>query len=251
MKTADLHDEVCASLFGIGAVTPESLLPADYTGKIADAVFPESRTIVEVKSLCKDRMDSEEVEAGAAGIFDEWTSKGGPIIFGTVNVGFTDLPPEMAQELLDLITGRIKSNLRDANRQIRATAEALGWEDVSGVVAIVTPATFKTHLGIIAHAAGRYLSHTDNAPMVDGVWSIAVPVSDAPEELAEPMAFVPHPRSGRRFERSLTERAAYGWFDHYGERTGKDMRRIPLSEADFDTMFMQGAPRPKAKWKLD
>jgi hypothetical protein len=193
MLIAELHDALCAAIIDAGAVAAEALLPANYAGKRADAVFVDQRVIIEVKSLCNDRVESDEVRATVDRIFLEWMGKGGPIVFGQVVVGLSQLPPRMADEITSCFGDRIRTNIKDANRQIRATAQQLGWTSYTGLLAIITPASFKTDPGVIGCAAWQLLRSPEKAPCVQQLLTVVAPVEDGPPGAGELM-FMPHPR---------------------------------------------------------
>jgi hypothetical protein len=193
MRIAELHDALCAAIIDAGAVTADSLLSAQYAGKRADAVFLDDRVIIEVKSLCKDRVESEDVRTKVDRIFIDWMGKGGPVIFGQVTVGLAQLPQKMADEIVATFGDRVRTSIKDANRQIRATAEQLGWTSYTGLVAVITPNSFKTDAGVIGSAAWQLLRRPKEAPCVQQFLTVAVPVEDGPSTGGDLM-FMPHPR---------------------------------------------------------
>jgi hypothetical protein len=240
LKIADLHDEVCEALLAAGGSAPEALLPAAYNGKKADAVFAEEKVIVEVKSLCKDREQTEAVTKKIDRIFDSWTHKGGPIVFGQVMIDVNKLPAAMAQEVILCFGDRIKTNLKDASRQIRDTSSALGWDSCYGIAAFVVPASFRTHPGVIGHAAWDLLRRPDQAPAVNEVVIIAVPVRDHPANgSVGQLIFSDHPRGDDRLPEGFVSRIC----DHFARRFEQSynipkMKRIDGSEELFMSRFM-------------
>lgn len=150
--------------------------------------------MVEVKSLCSDRVEAAEVEGFLNDLMSEWARNGGPITFGQVMFDVAGLPQPYQGRLLAFYGKRVKRELEYANRQIRETASALGWQDVYGIVAFLTPATFRTHVGVISHAAWSLLRYPKRAPHVADLINFAVPVEDHgdPSRPFEMLA-VPHP----------------------------------------------------------
>jgi hypothetical protein len=239
VKIAELHDEVCAALMDARGCTPESVLPAGYNGKKADAVFSDERIIVEVKSVCKDREQTEAATKRIDRVFDNWSRKGGPIVFGEVMVDVNTLPPPMASEVILCFGERIKTDLKDANRQIRETASALGWDQCYGITAFVVPATFHTHPGVIGHAAWDLLRRPDQAPWVNAIIIFSVPVRDhLPGGPAGELIISPHPRAGRTpegFARKVSACFAKRFERSYGL---PEMERVEETEAQFMSRFM-------------
>lgn len=239
MRIAELHDEVCAALLFAGGCAPESILPAGYNGKKADAVFAEEHIIVEVKSVCKDRAQTEAVTKRIDRIFDEWSKKGGPIIFGEVMVDVNTLPTAMAHEIILCFGDRIKTDLKDASRQIRETTSALGWEDCYGITAFVVPTSFRTHPGVIGHAAWDLLRRPDQAPCVHAIMVFAVPVTD---HLLHPVGNLitsSHPRGAKGLPNGFASRVFAGFAARFAKSYGlPEMQRITETEDDFMSRFM-------------
>jgi hypothetical protein len=202
MRTDELHDEVCAGLVHAGATPVEQLLPSRYTGKRADVVFVPERVIVEVKSLFDDSLESNRVRKSFDRIILEWMKKGDPIIFGTVNLELAELPPAMAEEMISYVGERVRTGLKDANRQIRATAQMLNWDNFHGIVAVASPAHFRTHPGVIARAAWQPLRRPEHAPFVNGLMTFWVPVDDRPDTLM----IIPHTRRAGSIPDTIYER---------------------------------------------
>lgn len=239
MRTLELHDELVAALLDSGAVEPEELLPSDYSGKRADAVFEAEKVIIEVKSLCEDRIASDECRGCVDRVFEKWTRKGGPIIFGTVWVHDTKLPPAMADELVACFGPRVKNNLRDGNRQLRATADALGWPSFYGLVLLVTPAHFRTHPGVIGRAAWELLRRAEEAPLVNGIATFSVPVADHAPDPAGDLMVIPHSRGTRPLPVGLIETLADNFARRFAARAGSDrVHRRDMTEDDFMTKFL-------------
>jgi hypothetical protein len=237
MLIDQLHDELCAAIYACGGMPPESLLPAEYGGPKADAVFPTERVVVEVKSLCTDRVEAAEVEGLVDQLFSEWTRNSGPVVFGQVKFDVREMPEPYRGKLLEFYGKRVKRELGHANRQIRETAAALGWNDVFGIVTFLTPASFRTHVGIISHAQWSHLRNPQQAPYVNGLINFAVPVRDhGDRNEPEDMLCVPHPRT-RPFPSGLPRRIAAAWGDHFSRRTGLGLRRTDWSSQAFLERF--------------
>jgi len=232
-----LHDELCAALFACGGVPPEKHLPAKYSGPKSDAVFPNERTIVEVKSLCSDRVEAAELEGLADQLFSDWSRNGGPIAFGTIHFDVREMAEPYRGALLEFYGKRVKRELGNANRQIRETAAALGWNDAFGMVVFLTPASFRTHVGVISHAQWSLLRNPRQAPHVDGLINFAVPVEDHGDpNQPEDMLCVPHPRT-KPFPDGLPRRIAAAWGDHFTHHTGIALNRTDWASEAFLKRF--------------
>ena len=239
MRTAELHDELVGAFLDAGAVEPENLLPPGYVGKRADALFENARVIVEVKSLCDDRLASDECRNCVNSVFSSWAKKDGPIVFGTVWIQDSDLPPAMADELVACFGPRVKTCLKDGNRQMRATGEALGWPSYYGLVALITPAHFRTHPGIIGRAAWELLRRPDQAPVVNGIVTFAVPVEEHAPDPPGDLLVIPHSRAGRALPPGLVEAVADNFARRFAARAGSEkLFRQEMTEDDFMTQFM-------------
>lgn len=239
MLINQLHDELCTALFACGGQPPEPLLPADFKGPRADAVFPQERAIIEVKSLCSDRVEAAEVDGFVDQLWTEWTRNGGPVVFGQIQFDMAELPDPYRQELLNFYGKRVKRELATANRQIRATAEALGWAEAFGIVVFMTPASFRTHLGVISHAQWSLLRNPQQAPSIDALINFAVPVEDHGDpSRPSDMLCVPHPREARLFPDDLSRRIATAWGDHFAHRTGIGLRRMDWASEAFLKRFL-------------
>jgi hypothetical protein len=235
MRVEDLHDEFCSALQGCGGESPEKHLPTNYSGSKADALFLPERTIVEVKSLCTDRVEAAEVEGVVERLFGEWQSNGGPIPFGRVSFEVAEVAEPYRSELLDFYGKRVKRELGNANRQIRETASALGWTESFGLVVFLTPASFRAHVGVISHAQWAVLQHSDRAPFVHGLMNFAVPVEDHGDQAPQDMWAVPHPRPGFSFPRGLPRRIADAWGNHFASKVGVNLRPVEgTAEAFFE-----------------
>jgi hypothetical protein len=238
MKTNQLHDELCEAFVSAGAACADDFLPKGYNDEKADVVFMDERVIVEVKSLCKDDVESERVRQSIDRIFGEWEAKGGPIVFGSLNVDVATLPHGMGEEITSVFGERVRKDLKKANRQIRATASVLGWTDFHGVVALATPAHFRTHPGVIGRAAWDLLRRPDQAAQVNGMMTLAVPVEDSSGRAMGQLMMIPHPRGKRPIPEGIYQRMGDGFARHYGMREGLKMHRQDGSEEEFMARFM-------------
>jgi hypothetical protein len=240
MRIDQLHDELCEALFAAGADRPEALLPKGYNDQKADAVFSQRRIIVEVKSLCSDRVEAAEVEGVVDEIMSEWMRNGGPVTFGTVSYDVSKLPDQYARKLISYYGNRIRRELNKASGQIRDTASGLGWsERPFGIVAFITPSSFRTHAGVIGRAAWDLLKRTDQAPYVDAIMTFAVPVEDHGTDNMREMLVVPHPRGEASIPAGLARHIADTWALHYTNKVGSRLlARQNFSVDQFMEKFM-------------
>jgi hypothetical protein len=234
MRIDELHDELCTGFIDAGATPVEQLLPLRYNGKKADVVFVPERVIVEVKSLFDDSLESKRVRTNFDRIVLEWMKKGGPIIFGKVNLNLSDLPPAMAKEMISYVGERVKTGLKDSSRQIRATGAMLNWDHFYGITAFASPAHFKTHPGVIARAAWDLLRRPQLAPLLNGVMTFWVPVDDHPGQLM----IIPHPRGVRSIPDSIYERMGRGFAARFAAREGMQLTHQIADEDEFMGRFM-------------
>lgn len=234
MRIDELHDELCAGFIDAGATPADQLLPLRYNGKKADVVFVAERVIVEVKSLFDDSLESTRVRTNFDRIVLEWMKKGGPIIFGTVNLDLSDLPPAMAEEMISYVGERVRTGLKDANRQIRATVEMLDWDDFNGIAVFASPAHFKTHPGVIARAAWDLLRRSDRTPLLNGLMTFWVPVEDRPGQLM----IIPHTRGERSIPAGIYERMGRGFAARFAAEKGVQLERQISDEGEFMGRFM-------------
>lgn len=249
MRIDQLHDELCEALFSAGADRPETLLPKGYNDQRADAVFANHRVIVEVKSLCSDRVEAAEVEGVVDEIISEWTRNGGPVFFGTVSFDVSKLPDQYARKLISFYGNRIRRELNKASGQIRDTVSGLGWsERPFGIVAFITPSSFRTHAGVIGRAAWDLLKRPDQAPYVDAIMTFAVPVEDHGTANIREMLVVPQPRGDTSIPDGLASHIADTWAQHYTAQVGSRLlARQDFSVDQFMEKFMAPArPTPES-----
>lgn len=249
MRIDQLHDELCEALFSAGADRPEALLPKGYNDQKADAIFSDRRVIVEVKSLCTDRVEAAEVEGIVNEIFAEWTRNGGPVPFGTVNFDVAAMPDQYARKLISFYGNRVRRELGKASGQIRDTISALGWsERPFGIVAFITPSSFRTHAGVIGRTAWDLLKRPDQAPYVDAIMTFAVPVEDHGSNNSREMLVVPQPRGDASIPDGLASHIADTWALHYTTQVGSHLlARQDFSVDQFMGKFMAPArPTPES-----
>lgn len=237
MRIRDLHDELCEALYSAGAARPAAVLPKGYTGQNADAVFSERRIIVEVKSLCSDRVEAAEMEGIVDEIMTEWMRNGGPVTFGTVSFDVSKLPDQYARKLISFYGNRVRRELNKASGQIRDTVSGLGWsERPFGIVAFITPSSFRTHAGVIGRTAWDLLKRPDQAPYVDAIMTFAVPVEDHGTGNIREMLVVPQPRGDTSIPDGLASHIADTWAQHYTNKVGSRL----LARQDFSVdQFME------------
>ena len=152
--------------------------------KIADVAFPNDQLVIEVKTLASDRNKIESVRRKARSILDKWAASGHiPPMPGDVSVDLGELPFEVADDLLRNIGNRIATELTNANRQIKQTVERLGYSQPVGLVIMITPWHFASHIGVIGAIAARSLKGT-NRRGIKGVLAIEI-ISDG-DNVPEP-----------------------------------------------------------------
>lgn len=133
------HELMVSVLYGAGGVDPRTRVAPSYCGRIADVFFPCHDVIVEVKSLTTDRAASPEVSEAVSQMFVESTHLGAPVIFGSKAFRLHELPPVIAKNTLRIAGHRVLDEAKSANRQIKATKEALARPNALGVLALITP----------------------------------------------------------------------------------------------------------------
>lgn len=133
------HDLMMAVLQAAGGIDAETIAPVGYTKKIADIVFTTHDVIVEIKSLTTDRAAQASTADAVSEMFSRSTHIGAPIIFGSVNVKIADLPRPVATNAMRIIGRRVLDEIKAANRQVKATMQALERAGALGVLALITP----------------------------------------------------------------------------------------------------------------
>ncbi|MGH6617136.1 hypothetical protein [Sphingomonas sp.] len=231
----DQHELLIRVLRIAGGVDLESVLPADYTGERADALFARYDVIVEVKTLATDRANEPKIWDALGQMFAENVHDGAPIIFGQTRVGLYDLPQNIAIKALRIVGKRVQREAVKANRQIRASKAALGRENAFGLLLLVTPPSGTDRQSLLwlvkdALRDGRCSS-------INGVYLVETPIA-APFEVGGKVdSFLSfHSRGGRWFPRVLRKRIGTAW----GAVTGQT--GVLASEEDLRRYGASGRP---------
>jgi len=216
----DQHELMVEVLRCAGGDAVEDHLPSGYGGKKADIVFPDADIVVEVKSIATDRAASPEVADAIVMMFQKNVSEGAPIIFGEVTIGMHDLPVPIAHKALRIMGKRVQREAAEANKQIKATAAALGMPNPSGLLVFITP-PFRLDRETIVWLFGDAVKG-GTCRSVDGllvVESLAGTEGDDPLQSNSFISF--HSRDGRECPMVVREAIGAAW----GTVTGQRMNR--------------------------
>lgn len=208
--------------------------------KRADILFREHRVIVEVKTLTIDRNKLDSVQEKSGRIMQEGAlDEGGPVVFGSVAVPLSRVPPRTAERLLMNLGERVRKDLSDAHKQIEGTAQALDFA-CRGLVVIGVPAHFDTNSGVVATAAARALGR-DKYQSIDGIFLIQVQVDG--EKPRGPLTISFHPRGHSQIPERLISSIASGWVQRLREVAGSDLRMGDGSFEEFDAIYLVDEPK--------
>lgn len=214
----DQHELMIRVLCTAGGIPMEEALPPDYAGKLADVLFARENVVVEVKTIASDRADDPRTGEAIALMFSENVANGAPVIFGQVTIGLHDLPVNIAEKALRIVGKRVKREVTEANRQIRASKEALGRDDACGLLVIVTP-PYKLDRESVGWLVGDAL-RGGSCRSINAIMIVETPLC-APAGLARggDSHLSPHSRD-RVLSRSLLERINAAWGTVTGQPRG-------------------------------
>ena len=211
----DQHDLMVSVLRQAGGMDANGLAPEGYSGKIADVIFKTDRLIVEVKSITADRRKSYAVQERLGAMIHDGAAKyGGPVLFGTANIRIDQLPEPLATRALREIGERVLKEVRAANKQITATAKALGWTEYWGVVAFIAPPDImpRDMLGWLVHNAVKDGDH----PAVNCLMIGSTPLRSGPNEDGDSYISF-HGRDGYELGLAVRQKIGMAWaFTHGG-----------------------------------
>lgn len=218
-RTSTQHDLMVRVLQAAGGQAIETLVPADYTGSIADILFAEDDVIVEVKSLTTDRTRDEGAIAEVKAILAENRHLGAPDPETTVSFGLHDIPQVIAENVLRIVGRRVQNEVKNANKQIKATKGVLGRPEALGVLAIITQPFGLDRLSVIWLTGDRF--RTRNYRSVNVVLLVETPLkSPAEAGLLKNSFLSAHSRDGRELPQRILEAIFKAW----GEVTGQKGR---------------------------
>jgi hypothetical protein len=230
-RTSTQHDLMVRVLEAAGGQAIESLVPAGYTGSIADILFAEDDVIVEVKSLTTDRAKDEGAIAEVKALLAENRHLGAPDPETTVSFGLRDIPQVIAEKVLRIVGRRVQNEVKSANKQIKATKAVLGRPEALGVLAIITQPFGLDRLSVIWLTGDRF--RTGNYRSVNLVFLVETPLKSPAEAGPLKNSFLSaHSRDGRELPQLVLEAIFKAW----GEVTGQEGR-----DADSDDFTKFGA----------
>ena len=234
----DAHDLMCKALVRAGGVLCEEMLKPVDGVKIADVAFLNDQLVIEVKTLASDRNKLESVRKKARSILDKWAASGHiPHMPGAVSVNLGDLPAEVAEDLLRNVGNRIATELTNANRQIKQTMERLGYSHPVGLVIIITPWHFASHVGVIGAIAGRNLKGT-NRRGINGVLAIEI-ISDGDNVPDRGLAMVNFTRTEMvPANPVVVGQIVESWRSTVSEHLGVPFPREDRPEGEFERMYL-------------
>ena len=198
------------------------LIPAGYTGKNADFLFPDEDVIVEVKSLTTDRAAEPAVGEAVGEMFARNTNLGAPVIFGTVTIGLHDLEPRVAANALRILGKRVQAEAKAANAQLKATKAVLQRPNALGVIALVSP-PFKLDRNSIAWIMGDAM-RDGRCSSIDVLLLIETPLAGPGNPTAVGNSFLSlHSRDGSRV---LPPHLVESIYQAWGRVTGQSGHRV-------------------------
>lgn len=230
-QTSTQHDLMVRVLVAAGGQQIERLTPPGYQGSIADILFVDENVIVEVKSLTTDRATDESVIAEVKAMLAANRDLGAPDPETTTRFGLHDVPPIIAAKVLRIIGRRVQAEVKNANKQIRATKVMLGRPDALGVLAIVTQPFTLDRMSVIWLTGDRL--RNGSFSNVNVVFLVETPLASPAESRGLRNSFLsPHSRDGKALPKALLEAIFKAW----GEVTGQEGR-----DADSDDFHRLGA----------
>ena len=209
----------------------EAFVPSDYDGSIADILFADEDVIVEVKSLTTDRAKDASVIAEVKAMLAANRHLGAPDPETTVSFGLHDVPPIIAAKVLRIVGKRVQAEVKNANKQIRATKVMLDRPDALGVLAIVTQPFTLDRMSVVWLTGDQF--RNGSFSNVNLVLLVETPLASPAEAGAHRNSFLsPHSRDGSQLPRLLLDAIFKAW----GEVTGQEGH-----DADSDDFHKFGA----------
>lgn len=210
------HDMMVRVLKAAGGQAVETVVPSGYKGSIADILFAEEDIIVEVKSLTTDRTKDEGAIAEVKAMLVENRHLGAPDPETTASFGLHDVPQVIAEKVLRIVGRRVQTEVRNANKQIRATKAALNRPDALGVLAIITQ-PFGLDRRSVAWLIGDRL-RTGDYSSVNVVFLVETPLKSPIENGPLRNSFLStHSRDGRELPQHVLKAIFMAW----GKVTGQ------------------------------
>jgi hypothetical protein len=121
-----------------GELVGDVLGEAPNLPKNADYLFRRFNVIAELKSLEVGSF-GESFQKKMSELVESWANRGLVMVYGTQRLDLDRLPAPCQQDVLSVIAKPLQNNvLRQANRQIRSTKEALGLPDAKGILMIAS-----------------------------------------------------------------------------------------------------------------
>jgi len=106
--------------------------------KNADYLFRRFNVIAELKSLEVGSF-GESFQKKMSELVESWADRGLVLVYGTQRLDLARLPAPCQKDVLSIIAKPLQNNvLRQANRQIRSTKEALRLPDARGILMIAS-----------------------------------------------------------------------------------------------------------------
>lgn len=207
----DQHELITTILCEAGGSLVEASLPASYAGKRADVVFASENLIAEVKSFTSDRRQDPQVATKLGEVMERNAGRGGPIIFGAMNVRLHDLPKPVAEQALRVVGARIRKEVTSARDQIAATRSVLNMSDAYGLIVFVSP---PERLGnqTVAWLINDALRQSGRLDGLDGAMVIETPLCFPSAEFKGRNTFSSlWSISERPFPEGLADRIAEAW----------------------------------------
>lgn len=214
------HDLMVSVLEAAGGQPIETLAPAGYEGPIADVLFADEDVIVEVKSLTTDRTRDERVMAEVKAMLAANRHLGAPDPETTVRFGLHDVPSVIAEKTLRIVGRRVQAEVKNANKQIKATKAMLGRPNALGVLAIITPPFGLDRLSVVWLAGDRF--RTGDYKSVNVLFLVETPLASPAESGPLKNSFLStHSRDGQTLPRPILEAIFKAWGE-VTEQPGRD-----------------------------
>jgi hypothetical protein len=205
----------------------------------ADYVFPQDGVIAELKCLTEDKGTSRVLQEKASLLYRECLESGKApvVVFGTVRLTTKGFPEDFTQKILELYRRPIHSRIRKANRQIRETKAAMGWEQHRGLLLLVNDGHTFLDPSHILWLVDRTLS-TNSFKSIDTVVVFTVNLlARSPGSSIDYAVWMPISRSPEReCPSAFLDKLRRAWFSHLDKVLGRQAGVIEADQNFFERL---------------
>ncbi len=149
----------------IGGLQPSEIKSTQNGPENADIVLRNDNVIIEIKTLMEDPRDKHEFHVKHTAMYQKWVAAGKvPAQRGsTITIKTSEIPVDCAREYLKSITVSVKTAVKKANNQIKATKLSLGMPDAAGLLVVCNTGNSLLRPDVLLHGLQRALGDRHSA----------------------------------------------------------------------------------------